>query len=61
MVAGNPAKFIGYSDVFYKRVKASNDVHCYGMSLEEKRQYLLSLPDSCFPQKPPIKIPDKQQ
>ena len=26
MVAGNPAKFIGYTDVFYQRLKANSDL-----------------------------------
>ena len=58
MVAGNPAKFIGYTDAFYKRVKETNNVHCFKMSLPEKKKYLLSLPDECFPQKPNIKLPE---
>lgn len=58
MVAGNPAKFIGYTEAFYKRVKETNNVHCFKMSLPEKKKYLLSLPDECFPQKPFVKIPE---
>ena len=59
MVAGNPAKFIGFTEDFYKRIKMTNDVHCYGMSLAEKKKYLLSLPESNFPKKPFIKIPEQ--
>ena len=56
MVAGNPARFIGYTDAFYKRVKETNNVHCFRMSAAKKKEYLLSLPDSAFPEKPFIRI-----
>lgn len=58
MVAGNPAKFIGYSEEFYKRVKETNNVHCFRMSASEKKEYLLSLPDTAFSVKPYIRIPE---
>lgn len=56
MVAGNPAKFIGYTDDFYKRLKENSDLKCAKMSYDEKRNFLLSLPDSAFETKPEIKI-----
>lgn len=58
MVAGNPAKFIGYSEDFYNRVKATNNVNCKGKNKAEKKAYLLSLPDSFFPRKPYVKVPE---
>lgn len=51
MVAGNPAKHIGYSDDFYKRIKAI-DLKSGRMSAEEKKAFLLSLPDERFVHKP---------
>ena len=36
MVAGNPVKFIGHTDAFYRRVKETNNVHCFKVSLSEK-------------------------
>ncbi|WP_458449411.1 acyltransferase [Fibrobacter sp.] len=47
MVAGNPAKFIGFTDEFYKRVKANN-LNCKGMTEKKKKEYLLSLPEERF-------------
>lgn len=48
MVAGNPAKFIGYTEDFYKKVKESYDVGTKNMSEEEKREYLFTLPEERF-------------
>ena len=56
MVAGNPAKFIGYSEDFYKRLNENKTLHCAQMNHEQKKEYLLSLPDSAFETKPLIKI-----
>lgn len=58
IVAGNPAKFIGYTADFYKRIKETNDVSCKAMSSKQKKEYLLSLPESAFPVKKSIKIPE---
>lgn len=60
MVGGNPAKFIGYTEEFYKRIKGKS-LECKGMSPEEKKKYLLSLPDEKFDKKPYIKLPDEQK
>lgn len=60
MVGGNPAKFLGYTEVFYNRIKEVS-VDCKGMNPEQKKQYLLSLPDDKFDAKPFIKIPEKEQ
>ena len=57
MVAGNPAKFIGYSADFYHKIKDNGlDTKTYGLSPKEKKKVLLSLPDSAFANKPLIKI-----
>lgn len=60
MVAGNPAKFIGYTEEFYKRLKEGADcglgkVH----DDEEKRKALMALPEYKFETKPYIKIPER--
>lgn len=59
MVAGNPAKFIGYSEDFYNRLNANKTLHCAQMNQEEKKAYLLSLPDSAFETKQYIKTEKK--
>lgn len=59
MVAGNPAKFIGYTDEFYNRVKDNTALCCKGMSRKEKREYLCSLSDEAFVSKKNVKIADK--
>lgn len=59
MVAGNPAKFIGYTEDFYKRLSTAHQFKCKGKSFQAKRLYLLSLPDSAFDQKKAIKLPEK--
>ena len=56
MVAGNPAKFIGYSENFYNRLSENNIMHCAKLNPTDKKAYLLSLPDSAFETKPLIKI-----
>ena len=58
MVAGNPAKFIGYTENFYRRVK-QNDLGSKGMNREEKKKYLLSLPDDKFVHKKMMEINSK--
>ena len=58
MVAGNPAKYIGNTDDFYKRMK-KKDVKTSGLSYTEKKKILLSLDDESFVRKPEIKIPEK--
>lgn len=59
MVAGNPAKFIGYTEEFYKRVK-KNNLSCKGMTAKEKKRYLLSLPEEKFIQKKVMEIKPKE-
>lgn len=59
MVAGNPAKFIGYTDEFYKKLKATSDLGIGRMSAKEKQEYLFALSDDKFEKKPYIKLPDK--
>lgn len=48
MVAGNPAKFIGYTEDFYRKVKEKYNTKTGKLSAEEKKKVLLSLPDDAF-------------
>ena len=60
MVAGNPAKFIGYTDDFYHRLKDKGDDTKTGcVPYEEKKKILLSLTEDKFETKPFVKIPEK--
>lgn len=59
MVAGNPAKFIGYTEDFYRRVK-QNNLKCKGMNAKQKKDYLLSLPDEAFIQKKMMDVKPKE-
>ena len=62
MVAGNPAKFIGYTDDFYHRLKEKGyDTKTGALSLKEKKEVLLSLPEERFESKPFIKVPDAEK
>lgn len=56
MVAGNPAKFIGYTEDYYKRLKEHSNLKCANMSYDEKKRFLLSLPDSAFEKKKELAI-----
>lgn len=59
MVAGNPAKFIGYTENFYRRLKEKGfDTQTGGMSYEEKKAFLLSMSEEKFETKPYVKIPE---
>lgn len=58
MVAGNPAKFIGYTEDFYKKIKSKYDFGCKKMTEEEKRDFILNQPASKFTQKGYIKLPE---
>lgn len=58
MVAGNPAKFIGYTEDFYKKLKEKHDLGCKNMTLKEKRNFLLALPDEKFIKKGYIQVPN---
>lgn len=58
MVAGNPCRFIGYTDTFYQRMK-DKSVETGGLSMIEKEKVLQELPDSAFVVKKPIVIPEK--
>ena len=55
MVAGNPIRHIGYTEQWYEKLKQSADLKSGQMSDEEKKQFLLSLPDESFIHKPFIK------
>jgi len=55
IAAGNPARIVGETKDFVEKIK-HYDVGSKGMSYEEKRKYLLSLPENKFIQKPLMKI-----
>lgn len=57
MVAGNPARFIGYTKDFYDRIKLNAAVCCKELSANDKKKYLLSLDDEVFSHKGYIKLP----
>lgn len=62
MVAGNPAKFIGYTDDFYNRLKKGEyDTKTGKLSPMEKKKVLLTLPEDRFESKPFIKVPDAEK
>lgn len=58
MVAGNPAKFIGYTDEFYHRLKEKHDTGTGKMNAKDRKTFLLSMPENLFEIKPFIKMPD---
>ena len=58
MVAGNPARFIGYTENFYNKIKNNTDMCCKGMNYYPKKAYLLSLSDDVFSHKGNVKIPE---
>lgn len=47
IVAGNPARIVGETIDFVERIKKIS-IPTYGLNREEKRKYLLSLPDDKF-------------
>lgn len=51
IVAGNPAKIIGHIDDYINR-NAQWNLGIKGLSHEDKRKVLLSMPDDCFVKKP---------
>ena len=57
MVAGNPAKYIGRTEDFYKRLKEKYDTRTGGMPADKKKRILLSLPEEMFEVKKVITIP----
>lgn len=54
MVAGNPMKHIGYTEEWYQKLKKI-DLKSSKMKDEEKKKFLLSLPEEAFLHKPYIK------
>lgn len=60
MVAGNPAKFIGYTEDFYHRLKQNNDLKCHKMNESDKMAYLRIQPEDRFIKKGFIKLPDEK-
>lgn len=54
IVAGNPCKHVGYTEEWYRKVK-EKDLQTKLMSNDEKKKFLLSLPDDKFVQKPLMK------
>lgn len=57
VVGGNPARYICTVEEYYERNK-QYDVKTKGLSIPDKKKYLLTLPDDCFIKKPFIKVPD---
>ena len=57
MVAGNPAKFIGYTEDFYKKIKEKYNFGCKNMSGKKKKDFLLAQPDEKFIKKGYIQVP----
>ena len=57
MVAGNPAKFIGYTEDFYKKLKGRYDFGCKNMPHEKKKEFLLAQPEDKFIKKGHIQVP----
>ena len=55
VVGGNPARIICTTESFIER-NAQYNLHSKGMSQEQKRQLLLSLPDEKFMVKPFLKV-----
>lgn len=55
MVAGNPAKFIGYTDDFYKKLKQNHDTKTSKLTATEKKKFLLSMNEDLFETKQYIK------
>lgn len=56
MVAGNPARFIGFTADYYKRLKEKYDLGICGMEYDEKRKFLLSQPDAVFEHKKELEV-----
>lgn len=54
MVAGNPCKHVGYTEEWYRKVKEM-DLQSKKMNDDDKKRFLLSLPDDRFVQKPFMK------
>lgn len=59
VVGGNPAKIICKTESFIERNEKYN-THSKGMTLEQKKFMLLSLPDDKFIKKGYIKLPDEK-
>ena len=55
MVAGNPIKYIGKTDDFYKNILNHFNLKSGQMGIKEKKDFLMSLPEDAFIQKPFIK------
>lgn len=60
MVAGNPARFIGYTEAFYNRIK-DNEAMCVVKELvKTRRKYIfLSLSNELFTQKGKVELPEE--
>jgi len=59
MVAGNPIRHIGYTEEWYKSLKEKGyDLRTGRMNINEKKEFLLTLDDDKFVQKPYIKCKD---
>lgn len=58
MVAGNPARFIGYTENFYKKISENHELCCKGLDAESKKLHLSSLCDESFVHKGSVKLPE---
>lgn len=56
VVGGNPARYICTVEEYYERNKEYN-LKTKGLSFQDKKKYLLSLPDDCFIKKPFMRMP----
>ena len=61
MVAGNPAKYIGRTEDFYKRLKDKYNTGTGKMTPEEKKAFLLSMEEDKFETKPYVILPERSQ
>lgn len=59
VVGGNPARYICTTEEYYERNKQYN-VQTKSLSLQDKKKYLLTLPDDRFMKKPFMKVPDAE-
>lgn len=59
MVAGNPARFIGFTEDFYQRLKAKHDTQTGQLSAEDKKLFLQTMNENLYEKKPFVKIEDR--
>ena len=59
VVGGNPARYICTTEEYYERNKQYN-IKTKSLSFQDKKKYLLTLPDDRFIKKPFMKVPDAE-